>query len=562
MEEEVPSFHQVINELISSTYFIATLPFKWQAIRDKLEKLNWILKSAPYSGEFVKDSLLPKLLRDMSTALTEIRLLADHCGDGSYNGGKLLMKSDIDKASSRLDILIKNFTEFYGSGFPMDSNAILVAKPANGASRDDMKFYMEELFLRLRIGDLEMKASALEAINKILIDDEKYIMILVMEVDNGIQVLVSLLELSDVSLQEEALAAILIIAGFNSYKGALVTAGVVGPLVRILEAGSKLGKVRSGWTLKNLTENSDNVWSVSANGGVTALINLIEDVESCTELIYPICEVLQNLCNVIEIKRFMVEEGVISVFLELLDSKEEAIRIRAIEFLTAIASNDHGIKEEIVRGGGATYKLLKFLNPSTSHSMKEREVSLRAMEQCCFSSTNSINVLIGTRLISWVMFFLNKGDISIQEVALQAMLSLCEASEEAKKAMGESGFMSVIVKLLDAKSSKACELAAELLVKLVSVQKNRRRFINEEQNVNRILELLNPGEDAKEAKKYLLPLLSSLSTSNSGRRKIAASGYAKNLERLAQIDVIDAKKIVKKITCSRLRSLMKGIWSF
>ncbi|KAH0453916.1 hypothetical protein IEQ34_018240 [Dendrobium chrysotoxum] len=562
MEEEVPSFHQVINELISSTYFIATLPFKWQAIRDKLEKLNWILKAAPYSGEFVKDSLLPKLLRDMSTALTEIRLLADHCGDGSYNGGKLLMKSDIDKASSRLDILIKHFTELYGSGIPMDSNAILVAKPAStGASRDDMKFYIEDLFLRLRIGDLEMKASALETINKILVDDEKYIMILVMDVDNGIQVLVSLLEFSDVSLQEEALAAILIIAGFNSYKGALITAGVVGPLVRILEAGSKLGKVRAGWTLKNLTENSDNVWSVSANGGVTALINLIGDVESCTELIYPSCEVLQNLCNVIEIKRFMVEEGVISVFLELLASKEEAIRIRAIEFLTAIASDDHGIKEEIVRGG-ATYKLLKFLNPSTSHSMKEREVSLRAMEQCCFSSTNSINVLIGSRLISWVMFFLNKGDISIQEVALQAMLSLCEASEEAKKAMGESGFMSVIVKLLDAKSSKACELAAELLVKLVSVQKNRKRFINEEQNVNRILELLNPGEDAKEAKKYLLPLLSSLTTSNSGRRKIAASGYAKNLERLAQIDVIDAKKIVKKITCNRFRSLLNGIWSF
>lgn len=558
MEEE-PSFHQLINSLISSTYFITTFPLKWRAIRDKLEKLNYSLKAAAQSCDFAKDSFLRKLLNNVSTALTDIQLLADHCGDGSYNGGKLLMKSDIDKASSWLDILIKQFTESYGSEVPMDSNAIQVSKPARtGASRDDMKFYFNDLFLRLRIGDLKMKALVLETINKILADDEKYIMILVMDVDNGLLLLVSLLEFSVVSIQEEALEAILVISGFNSYKGALVKVGVISSLVRILETGSKLGKVRAGWTLKKLTENSDNMWSVSANGGVTALINLLGDVERCAELISPICEVLQNLSNVIEIKRFMVEEGVIPVFLELLASKEEVIRIRAIEFLTAISSGDDGIKEEIIIRGG-THELLKFLNPSSSHSMKEREVSLKAMEQCCFSSTKSIYILMHTRLISWVMYFLSKEDISIQDAALQVMIGLCEASEEAKKAMGESGYMSTIIKLLDAKSSKTCELAAELLVKLVSVPRNRKRFIEEEQNVNRILELLNNGEDVKISKRYLLPLLTTLSTCNSGRRKIAASGFVKNLERLAQTDVENAKKIVKKISYSRFRSLLNGI---
>ncbi|PKU64180.1 hypothetical protein MA16_Dca005103 [Dendrobium catenatum] len=95
---------------------------RWAGLCDPERANGEILKAAPSNGEFVKDSLLPKLLRDISTTLFEIRLLVDHYGDDSYDGGKLLMK-----------------------GIPMNSNKFLVEMPASiGTSRVDLKFYIED----------------------------------------------------------------------------------------------------------------------------------------------------------------------------------------------------------------------------------------------------------------------------------------------------------------------------------------------------------------------------------------------------------------------------------
>ncbi|KAG0471394.1 hypothetical protein HPP92_015940 [Vanilla planifolia] len=560
--EVLLSIEQHIDCLISSTCSIKTFCFKWQVIREKLRRLNSDLKSSVHNSRSCKNSLLEELLQDLLKAVSEIKMLADHCFNGSYSGGKLLMRSDIDKASSRLDILSKRFSEAHASGTVTYSEAIVVAKPAAGASQDDMRFYMNDLFLRLRIGNLDMKVTALEAINDILNGDDKHLVALLLDVEDDISLLVSLLSYSDVGIQERASEAVMFIAGFDSCKAALIAAGAIDPLVRILEAGSTLAKVKAAWTLKNLTENSDNVWSLSANGGVTALLKLTRDAQSNAELIYPCCGVLQNLGVVTEIKRFMIDEGMVSILFELLTSKDEATRIQAIELLTTIASGEDIIKAEIVRAG-ATEKLLKFLNPNITHSLKEKEVAFKAIDLIFFSASNSLYCLLGSRFLGWVLFFLNTGEDSIQEVVLKAMLLLCEASEEAMKAMGDAGFMSLLVKLLEVKSSKVSEMAAQLLVKLVSVQKNRKKFIDEEQNVKQILELLCPGDDdVKEARRFLLPLLTSLTNSNSGRKKIATSGYLKKLEKLAESDVIDAKKIVRKISGNRFRSMLNGIWSF
>ncbi|PKA63684.1 U-box domain-containing protein 4 [Apostasia shenzhenica] len=553
--EEFSAIHLLINSLISSTYFITSFPSKWQSITNKLEKLNSNLKAS-------RDSLPMEFLPKIWMTLTDMKELADHCGDGSYSGGKLLMKSDIDKALSRLDVLIHQLAEINDSGSLMQiDDAIVVAKPAAGAGRDDMRFYMKELFLRLRIGGLEMKVAALAAINEILHEDEKYAVILLVEVDDGVVLLVSLLEFQDVGVQEEALGAVVFIAGFDAGKGALVAAGVISPLVRILEGGSRLGKVRAASALNNLTENADNAWSVSSNGGVTALIRLIGDSgRRDDELVHYACKMLQNLSRVMEMRRFMVEQGVISAFCQLLASPEDETRIWAIEFLVAIASEDDEIKGEIARGGAAD-RLLKFLNPSSSFSLKERELALTALEISCFSEANSISALICSEFLNWVFCFLNTGEILIQEVCLKAMLHFCEVSEEAKKAMGDSEFIPVVLNLLKSKSIRVCELAAELLVKLLSVQKTRKKFLGEAQNVNLVLELLIAGEEVMEKKRFLLPLITSLSNSSSGRRKIAASGYVKDLQKLAEADSADAKKIVKKITGSRFRSLFQVILS-
>lgn len=61
--------------------------------------------------------------------------------------------------------------------------------------------------------------------------------------------------------------------------------------------------------------------------------------------------------------------------------------------------------------------------------------------------------------------------------------------------------------------------------------------------------------------RFLLSTLMHVTDSSSGRRKIMSSEHVRNLEKLAETNVSDAKKIVKKLGGSKLRNIFHGIWS-
>jgi hypothetical protein len=129
--------------------------------------------------------------------------------------------------------------------------------------------------------------------------------------------------------------------------------------------------------------------------------------------------------------------------------------------------------------------------------------------------------------------------------------------------MGDAGFMPELVSILHAaKSLEARDMAAEALCAMVSVHRNRKRFVQEDRNVAQVLQLLGPDDEKlSPAKRFLLSTLMHLSDSTSGRRKIMSSEHLRNLERLAETNVTDAKKIVKKLGGSKLRNIFHGIWS-
>ncbi|XP_008812643.3 vacuolar protein 8-like [Phoenix dactylifera] len=550
---------ELFDSVISSSYSIQFFPNKWQLIRDKLEQLRCGLTAVADGNDFNINSELSILLQAAARTANEARVLAHRSSDESYNGGKLLLRSDLDVVTAKLELHIKQLTEVYASGIVRHSQAIILSRPSAGSSREDMRFYVKDLFSRLKIGDLEMRTRALAALNDILQEDEKYVRIVVAEMADGVSLLVRLLEAGDMGIAEEALLAVSAIAGFDAFRGALVTADAVVPLIQILETGSELGKERAAQALKKLTENSDNAWSVAAQGGVTTLLKICGDVDSSGELIRSACGILKSLSSVDEIKRFMLEEGAVPIFMRLSRSKEEVSQIQAIEFLAAIACGDDAIKEVVVKAG-VVESLIKVLDPNSHYSSKAREAALRASDACCFSSSTSMNLLMASGFLHRVLFFLRNGEISVQESALKVASRLCGLSEEAKKAMGDAGFIPELAKLLDARSFEVRELAAEAICGMVSIQRNRRKFIQDDQNVNRILQLLNL-EEKTVTKKFLLPALMSLVESSSGRKKIMASEYVKHLEKLAEADVTVAKKIVKKLSSNRFLSTLTGIWS-
>ncbi|XP_043689720.1 vacuolar protein 8-like [Telopea speciosissima] len=546
---------QRISALISLSNSIKVFPVKWQLIRKKLDELNSGLTAAE-KCDLGENSKFSELIPSIEKTLNDCYDLARRCVDLSYSG-KLLMQSDLDVMCAKFELHIKKLAGIYTAGIL--TNALVVSKPSIGARRDDMKFYVRDLLTRLKIGDFEMKSQALVALNEIVCEDEKYVRI-VIETGEIISLLVNFLEFPEIGIQEESAKAISVVAGFDTYRNLLVGAGIIAPLIRVLESGTDLGKERAVRALQKLTENSDNAWSVSAQGGVTALLKLCTSGnEKGGNIIVPACGVLRNLAGVEEIKRFMVEEGAVSCFIKLVRSKEEASQISAIELLQIIASGDESVRQMVIRGGGIQMLVLA-LDPKSSFSSKARETALRAIESLCFSSMSSLNILMNCGFLDQLLYFLRNSEVSVQELAVKVALRLCRTTEKTKKAMGDAGFMPELVRMLDMKSFEFREMAAEVLCNMVCIPRNRKIFVQEDTNIGRILQLLDP-EEGKSGNKFLLSILMSLTSCNSTRRKIMKSSYVKNLEKLAEAEDIEAKRILRKLSTNRFRIILSGIWS-
>lgn len=552
---------EFISPLISHSHSVKVFPVKWQSIRNKLEEILSNFTAIDQNSNFNDNESILDTVEAVLATLKNCNELAQRCVDLSYTG-KLLMKSDLDIVCTKLDNHIKTLSDVYTRGLLTHRNALVVPKPGLSSSRDDVRFYINDLLSRLKIGGRDMKKQALVAFNDVIEEDGRYVKISV-EVDGFISFLVQFLDFEEGEVQEQAVKAVCVISGFESCKGVLISVGIISLLISVLESGGGSSKEFAARCLMRFTENSNNAWSVSAHGGVTALLKICGNGDNGGELVGLACGVLKNLVGVEEIKRFMVEEGAIPLILNLARSKDEIKRICSLDFLQAMAYKDETVSLMVVKEGGIS-TMVHILDPKSSFSMKLREVSLLVIMNICCSSENSLNILIASGFMNHILYFLSYGEASAQELALKAAFWLCGTSEETKKLMGNAGFMPVLVKFINSKSFEIREMAAEILSSMVRIPRNRKSFVQNDQNVGLILQKLDP-EGAGEAnsgnnKRLLLSILMSLTSSNSARKKILDSGYLKNIEKLADAEVSDAKKIVRKLSSNRFRSIWSGFW--
>nr|GMD06886.1 vacuolar protein 8 [Ipomoea batatas] len=217
--------------------------------------------------------------------------------------------------------------------------------------------------------------------------------------------------------------------------------------------------------------------------------NMQQGVCKRGELVALACGVLRNLVGVEEIKSSMFEEGAIP-------------------------------RQMVIRRMGGVGALVNVLDPKSMFSSKTREVALRGIMNLCSSSASFVTVLLSYGFVDHVLYFLRYGEGSIQEVALKAAFWLCGTSEESKKAMGDAGVMPELVRFLDSESYEVREMAAETLSSLVVVPGNRKRFVQNDQNVVLLLQMLDPQEARFGNKKLLLSILLPLTSCNTARKKI------------------------------------------
>lgn len=551
---------------------VSQFPTKWQSIKDKLHQLccslNSLCSGVGGDSDVNNDDdeehpVLAELLRLSSATVRSIQVVASQCSDGSYKGGRLRLRSDLDNLSCKLDAHMKQLKEMASSGVASPSKAIVAVRPSAEASVGEKAFYLKDLFSRIRIGGTVQRSQALATIRELLAEDEFCAKVVALDVDDGIALLTGFLESTEACIQEEAAGAVAVVASSECYRGMLVKAGVIAPLVQLLEnayTASELGKERAAHALRELTENSDNVWAVCAHGGLTTLLHACAGAGSSSKLISSSFAVLRNLSRVEEVKMFMVEQGVVTELVKLSQKKEEVRKLGAVELLHAMALDDADVREEAV-SMGVIQSLLQLIYPDLPYSYKAREVALAAIWFFCFSSANSLNDLISSDVLSWLLFYLNNGDYAILECTLKILRHLSEVSEEYNRMMGRAGYLSALSSLLGAKSCRVREMAAQVLSSLLMLHPNRVIFIQDGDNLNRLLQLLDPAEGKLMAKDLILSAIMSLAETHSGRKKIVTSENFCCLKELADSGDFDAKKIVRKLSNNRLQTIFSKIWS-
>ncbi|CAI9270124.1 unnamed protein product [Lactuca saligna] len=524
-----------ISSLITLSYSIKVFASRWNLIRNKLNEILPILAALPPElQDSVDNPTLSGVIQAVEETTEFTTNLAQKCIDLSYSG-KLLMQSDLDIICVKFNNHIKSLSELSPTNglSPINGDyALVVSRPERTASKDDIKFYVKDLLSRFRIGSNEIKKRALICFNEVIHEDERFVKI-AMDVEGFAFVLVELLVSKESRIQEEALKTLDILCAFDSYKCVLVSFGVIAPLIRVLESGTNLSRKLSTSCLMKCTSESDNAWSVSAHGGVTSLLKI-----SGSE--------------------YENDEGAIPMFINLVNSTNELSQITAIDFLQSIASKDELVTNLIVKEGGI-HVLSQILDPQLSFSSTTREISIMAIMNLCSNSTRS-HTLISSGFLDHILHFLNNSDTSVQESSLKAAFWLSGISDDFKKAMGDKEFMQELVKLIGAKSFEVREMASETLSNLVSIPKNRKKFVENDQNVGLIMQSVDQEDGSSSNRKLLLPIIMSLSGCNSGRKKILSSGYLKNIEKLADEQVSDARKIVRNLTSNRFVRMIRGFW--
>ncbi|KAG6419115.1 hypothetical protein SASPL_121324 [Salvia splendens] len=345
---------------------------------------------------------------------------------------------------------------------------------------DDIRFYVIDLLSRFRIGSAEMKKQALLPFNEVIREDERYVTV-ALQLDDIIGFLVNFL---DDEIQQEA-----------------------------AKCGTKGVKMLAATCLLSVTENSENAWSILSHGGITALLKICSGGGGVgVELVALACAVLKNRVGVEEIKRFVMEEGGISLFINLAKCNDEIIKIKSVDLLQTMACNDESVKEMIIEEGGI-------------RGLWDSEHLLLIAKFTTFAGElrfhGSHTLLPPTRR--------GLGPRTVVEDGVLGIGDFRRREEGDGGGRVHAGF------------GEASRL---------EIGGDSKKFVQSDQNLGLVLRMLEVNNAVN--KNMLLSILTSLTSSSAtARKKIATSGYLKHIEKLADAQFSDAKKIVRKMSSNR-----------
>jgi hypothetical protein len=125
-----------------------------------------------------------------------------------------------------------------------------------------------------------------------------------------------------------------------------------------------------------------------------------------------------------------------------------------------------------------------------------------------------------------------------------------------KRLVGEHGCVPLLVRMLEAKSAGAREVAAQALASLVAGHPgNAREVRRDERSVPSLVQLLEPSP-ANTAKKYAIACLLALSSAKRCKKLMISHGAIGYLKKLTDMEVAGAGELLERLEeRGKLRSI-------
>ncbi|PPD71120.1 hypothetical protein GOBAR_DD32003 [Gossypium barbadense] len=465
-----------------------------------------LVKAREVKGFLSRWKMIVSKLEQIPSCLSD---LSSHQKNGLYlrlkekYAGNLKMQSDLDALLGKLDLNLRDVRLLIKTG--VLSEATLPELETAGRCR------IKELFARLQIGHLEEKHKAVDTLVEVMKEDEKSVLLVIGQ--SNVAALVQLLTATSPRIREKTVTVICSIAESGSCESWLVSEGVLPPLIRLVESGSTVGKEKATISLQRLSMNEETARAIIGHGGTAA------------------ASTLKNISAVPEVRQILAEEGIIKVMINLLDcgillgSKEHAA-----ECLQNLTASNENLRRSVISKNGI------------------RTAALRNLV-----SLVSTDVLLSHDFLPWLVYVLKSGSLGAQKAAASTICRVCTSSE-MKKLVGESGCITLLVRMLEAKSNNAREVAAQALSSLVTVSHNCREFKKDDETVPNLVQLLDPSPQ-NTAKKYAVSCLSSLSSSKKCKKLMISYGSIGYLKKLSEMETPGAKKLLERLERGKLRSL-------
>ncbi|KAL4364171.1 hypothetical protein GQ457_04G032030 [Hibiscus cannabinus] len=533
--EEWLSFAQeLVPVALDNAREVKGFPGRWKMIISKLEQVPSQLSDLSSHPFFLKNALCKEQLQAVSKTLKEAIKLANLCSEEKYEG-KLKMQSDLDALSGKLDLNLRDCGLLIKTGV-LGEATLPVSFVGSSLSESEIATHghLKDLLARLQMGHLEAKHKALDSLVEIMKEDEKGVLSVMGR--SNIAALVELLTATSPRIREKTVTVICSLAESGSCESWLVSEGVLPPLIRLVESGSTVGKEKAIISLQRLSLTTETARAIVGHGGVRPLIETCRTGGSVSQA--AAASTLKNISAVPEVRQVLEEEGIIKVMINLLDcgillgSKEYAA-----ECLQNLTASNENLRRSVISEGGLRSLLVYLDSPLPQESV------VRALRN--LAGSVSVEVLTSLGFFPRLLHVLKSASPGAQQAAATAICQVCRTNE-TKKLVGEAGFISLLIRMLEAKSNSGREVAAQALSSLITVSQNCREVKKNDKSVPNLVQLLDPSPQ-NTAKKYAVSCLASLSSSKKCKKLMVSYGAIGYLKKLSEMDIPGAKKLLERL---------------